>query len=295
MENKEDKAIRDTSPKEQGDGGWKLITGRKSKSLACMFKPTQNDKAQGVQQHGGVDELCDIDLTDPPCVHRQSVSEESSDLNKQANNLVDVTCESGLLPQEPVGNDSVKDGAMPPLSVTNTPVDTTRIQALNRALPSHLAPSPAEDKPTLTQNESVSCDNSSVSPNQQQNLPNVADANAQNQASSANSTVQQQPHVLFPSTFSAGQPCQFPAIPPQVLSQYMSFLQMFQQQLPPGNGVPKSSVPLRPPPGLNTEPVPEGDVPEQTPSPPPPTPTGKFSSFDKLMDALQKRFPSKSR
>jgi len=51
---------------------------------------------------------------------------------------------------------------------------------------------------------------------------------------------------------------------------------------------------VRRPPGLNTEPVPEGQMPKQQKLRPSWS-TGKFSSFDKLMVALQERFPSKNR
>ena len=263
-ESKED--LKDSSQNEQSDDGWTVFMGKKSKS-PC-YKAAKNNKAQ----YGGINQLCDIDLAGPPCKYMvsESVSCKKSDYEMQSSGMSDVSYESESL--ESLGNDSAKGR-------TNSVISVTTVEEA------------AKDKPT-TQNDS----NKSPSQSYQQNSPSLANVNAQKPTVEEDSTAQQTPHVLFPSAFP-GQQGLFPAIPPEVLSQYLSnHLQMLQQICPPGGGgLPKSSAgPVRPPPGLNTEPVPEAEVPEQSSPSPPPT-TGKFSSFDKLMEALHKRFPSKNR
>ena len=246
--------------------------GKRSKSPS--YKPAKNNKAQ----YGGISQLCAIDLAGPPCKYTggESVDHEKSECEMQSSSMSDVSYESGSL--ESPENDSVKSRANSVISVTTIEKE-------------------APDKPTTHDKTMQSDGDKSSSQSCQQNSPNVANVSAHKPTVVQDSTAGQTPPVLFPSAFP-GQQHLLPAIPPEFLSQYLSnHLQMLQQIRPPGGGVlPKSSAgPVRPPPGLNTEPVPEGEVPEQSPPPPPPPTTGKFSSFDKLMEALHKRFPSKNR
>lgn len=264
--------LKDTCQDEQSDDGWTVFIGKKSKSPS--YKPAKNNKAQ----YGGISELCDIDLAGPPCKYTsgESVDQKKSDCEMQSSSMSDVSyeCDSLKSPE----NDSVKSRANSVISVTTIEEE-------------------AQNKPTTQDKTMQNDDGKSSSQSYQQNSPNVANVNAQKPTVVQDSKAGQTPPVLFPSAFP-GQQHLLPAMPPELLSQYLSnHLQMLQQIRPPGGGVlPKSSAgPVRRPPGLNTEPVPEGEVPEQSPPPPPPPTTGKFSSFDKLMEALHKRFPSKNR
>ena len=265
-ETKEETATKESSQEERSGDGWMVFTGKKTKSLS--HKTEQNKKTQGLQQHGGVDQLCDIDLTcPPPCLYWQSVGES----NKQDSSLDGITCGAGCSPL--MVDDKVKGGAKSPTSVTSTQGDNmTRTEPLQE-LPSAL-PKSRQNPPLLSQNH-------------QQNVLTSFDPQKPPVATGASQ--QHRPQAFIPPSLTVQ------AVPPELLSQYLSSLQMLQKGFPLGNGLPKNSAPLRHPPGLNTEPVPEGEVPEQSLPPPPAPKSGKFSSFDKLMEALQKRFPSKNR
>ena len=97
----------------------------------------------------------------------------------------------------------------------------------------------------------------------------------------------QQPQA-FSFSSSPAQPFPVSSIQPQALNQYLSGL-LTQSSIAPGRVMTSSSGTVRPPPGFNTEPVSEVG-PVSTP-----LSGGKFSSFDKLMEALQNKFPSKNR
>ena len=87
------------------------------------------------------------------------------------------------------------------------------------------------------------------------------------------------------------QPQPFSGLPTHIIAQYLAGL-VVQPKITLENNLPDSCKPLRPPPGLCTEPVPAKD---QQHFSPPARPAGKFSSFEKLMERLHKRFPDKSR
>ena len=261
--------LKDTCQDQQSDNGWTVFMGKRSKSPS--YKPAKNNIAQYV----GISQLCDIDLAGPPCKYTDSESvdrkKSECEMEIHSSSMSDVSyeCESLESPE----NDSVKSRA-------NSVIGVTAIEE--------------EPQDKTMENDDDKCSSQSY----QQNSPDVANVSTQKPTVVQDSIARQTPPVVFPSAFP-GQQHLLPAIPPEFLSQYLSnHLQMLQQIRPPGGGVlPKSSAgPVRPPPGLNTEPVPEGEVPEQSPPPPPPPPTtGKFSSFDKLMEALHKRFPNKNR
>lgn len=264
--------LKGSDQEKQNDDGWTVIVGKKSKST--MHKPTLDRKEQSVQQPKGVDQLCEIDLRSPPCSYRQSVGQKSSGSDEQD------TSSCNAESSESTGGNNACGEAKSPISVTPTQAgDITRAEDL-KEVPSTLSSSAQE--PPLSSEKNQQTVPSDTNSNEQQFPVNVHSSNGQ----------QPVPVIAPPGFATPATP--FPVVPPELLSQYLCSLQMMQNGVASGGGPPKNSAPLRRPPGLNTEPVPEGEAPEHSPPPVPPS-AGKSSSFDKLMEALQKRFPSKTR
>lgn len=264
--------LKGSDQEKQNDGGWTVIVAKKSKS--GMHKPTLDRKEQYVQQHKGVDQLCKIDLTSPPCSYRQSVGQKLSISDEQ------VTSSCNAESSESTGGINACGEVKIPISMTTTQAgNITRAEGL-KEVPSALSSLATE--PLLSSEKN------------QQTVPSNTNSIGQQLPVNAHSSNGQQPVPLIAPPGFVTPATPFPVVPPELFSQYLCSLQMMQNGVASGGGVAKNSAPLRRPPGLNTEPVPEGEALEH--SSPPATPSaGKFSSFDKLMEALQMRFPSKSR
>lgn len=264
--------LRGSDQEKQNNDGWTVIVGKKSKS--AMHKPTLDRKEQSVQQHKDVDQLCEINLRSPPRSYRQSVGQKSSVSDEQD------TSSCNAESSESTGGNNACGEAKSPISVTPTQArNITRAENL-KEVPSTLSSSAQE--PLLSSEKN------------QQTVPSDTNSNGQQFPMNVHSSNGQQPVPMIAPPGFATPATPFPVVPPELLSQYLCSLQMIQNGVASGGGLPKNSAPLRRPPGLNTEPVPEGEAPEHSPPPAPPS-AGKFSSFDKLMEALQKRFPSKTR
>ena len=180
------------------------------------------------------------------------------------------------LSSESTGGNNACGEAKSPISVTPTQVgNITRAENL-KEVPSTLSSSAQE--PLLSSEKN------------QQTVPSDTNSNGQQFPMNVHSSNGQQPVPMIAPPGFATPATPFPVVPPELISQYLCSLQMIQNGVASGGELPKNSAPLRRPPGLNTEPVPEGEAPEHSPPS-----AGKFSSFDKLMEALQKRFPSKTR
>lgn len=296
---------------EQSGDGWTVFTGRKSRSPS--FNPTNAIKAAGRPSPGRADELCDIQEMCPPSSFRQgngdATRQYNGDPTKQALNIIQLASpENGeTLVQETAS--VVQESAMQEVILTSAPQDSSysvlqnaessKSLLVNNSLSSHVSPKAAsgnevhETEQSPQAEEHLPAQNSSASGCGNPLLHNVLnmDDKVPNIDALSNTTVpsctgQQPLQPFFPV-----QPFPFRGIPAHVVAQYLASL-VLQPNIPPENRLPNSSAPLRPPPGLNTEPVPEEEPEQLSPSTHPP---GKSSSFDKLMEALRKRFPNKSR
>lgn len=308
----ENRVTEEVNQEEQSGGGWTVYTRRKSKSPP--FKPTQVEKAQGRPSPGSVNELCDIELSSAPCLNRPftgnpgsenkfnslySLETEETQVDDSTKCRADCpTTASALQGDMPRSSpqassysalQSAEASCSPPVNNVLSPPLSSKAGEELRGSSISQSP-PAEEQPSVQNSSALSVDN--ALPHNDQHIaskvPNV-DAPVSTITTVSGSTCQQLPlNAFFPAP-----PFAFQGIPTEVISQYLSSL-VVQPNIPPGNNrVRTSSVPLRRPPGLNTEPVPDEEPDQPSPSSPPQA-AGK-STFDKLMDALHKRFPNKSR
>ena len=293
----ENRVIKETNLEEEACGGWTVKTKRKSKSPA--FKPTQVEKARGTTPPGRVNRLCNIDLNSPPSLGRQYSGDP--DGSRIANGLQSPDNGEIEVNQTPKSRAECHTTASTLQDLPRTsPQASSYSNTLQAAEASRNPPVNDSLLPPLTSNSGGELRGSTISPSPQaegrapaQNSSFFRDGNPHVSSQEPNadttvpsSTVQQPLNAFFPT-----QPFPFQSIPTQVITRYLSSLGV-QPNIPAGSRVPNSCAPLRRPPGLNTEPVPEED-PDQA-SPPAP-PAGKLPVFDKLMDALRKRFPNKDR
>ena len=307
----ENRGSEEISQEKESFSGWTVFARRKSKSPP--FKPMQVEKAQG-RPLGSVNELCDIELSSALCLNRQFTDNPCS--RNKFNTLHSLeddetpedgssTCKSsaefptiasalqGDIPRtspqacsysalqsseascSPPGNDVLS----PPLS--SKVVEELQGSAISQS-------PPVEERPSVQNSWAFSDDN--PLPHNDQHIaskvPNV-DASVSTNAIVSASTCQQPLNAFIPTP-----PFAFQRIHTEVISQYLSSL-VIHPNIPSGNSVRTGSAPLRRPPGLNTEPVPD-EEPDQPSTSSSPTAPSK-STYDKLMDALHKRFPNKSR
>lgn len=296
----ENRVKEETNGEEEGCSGWTVCTRRKSKSPA--FKPTRVERARERPSPGRINDLDNIDLNSSPVLGRQYSSD--SDCNSIANGL--QSPENGEIQV----NKTAKSRAECPVTalalqdLPRTSPQASSHPTLQSAEASGSPPANESLSPPLSSNAGVELRGPTISPSPPvaeqppaQNSSFVRDGNPYVTSTEPNANVptstavpsssgQQQQNTFFPVP-----PFPFQIIPTQVITQYLNSL-VVQPNIPQGSRVPNSSTPLRRPPGLNTEPVPEED-PDQVS--PPARPAGKLTSFDKLMDALHKRFPNRDR
>ena len=271
----------------------------------------QVEKVQG-RPLGSVSELCDFELSSVPCLNRQFNDNPCS--RKKFNTLHSVedgeivddggttsstdclTTSSAvqgdiprILPQSCSLStlQSMEESCSPPGNDDLSPPLSSKVgEELQGSTISQSAPT--EEQPSA-QNSSAFSDGNALPHNDQHvasKVPNVDVPFLTNTVSASN--CQQPLNAFFPTAaFQA-----FQRIPTEVISRYLSSL-VVQPNITSGNRVRTGSAPLRRPPGLNTEPVPDEEPDQSCPSSSPLAP-GK-STYDKLMDALHERFPNKSR
>lgn len=280
---------------DRSNDGWKLHTMRKSRST--LFKTAYGKKGGGSPFPNGADELCVIDKVSLPSSFRQRNGDGTKhlggELTVQALNYAEcgmtspengetaVPTEEESMIQEVIQTPSSQDSSN--TIIQNVESSTTQLQ--NNSFSSHVSPKASIGNEGYARKQLVEGEdqragqNSSLSDGDNSILPiNTAVPNF---------TGQHQP--LQP--FLPIQPLPFPALPTHIIAQYLAGL-VVQPSIPKENNFPDGCKPPRPPPGLNTEPVPAEE--QEYPSPPP-RPAGKLASFEKLMERLHKRFPDKSR
>ncbi|XP_068752198.1 uncharacterized protein [Montipora capricornis] len=256
------KVQNDDDDDDDDDNGWTVIARKKSKSPLKKQKNTKDIKS------GSISQLCEIDLDD--CIKRESIGHVFSDPKMHSIDTGSVSIDS-------TSQVSLEDD-------TNCR-DSTLVSKVGESNGECQYHAVDEDNTTGGTNKFTS----SCPQTLQQDVFCNVDNNAKVQRVAEGSSAQQASLLSYPSTLPS-QPHPFPSVPLEVFTQYLS------NQLQTPRSVPqvKNSRSVCRPPGLNTEPVPEGEIPCQQTTPLS-APAGKFSSFDKLMVALQKRFPSKDR
>ena len=305
---RENKGSGEINQGEESGCAWTVYTRRKSKSPP--FKPMQVENEQG-RPHGSVNELCDIELTSVPYLNRQfndnpcsrnkfntlhSLEDgetlEDGDTASSTDFPASASAMQGDIPRtSPQAcsfstSQSVEASCSPPGNeVLSPPLSSKAGEELQG---STIAKSPqAEERPSA-QNSSAFSDGNALPHTDQQIASKVPNVDAPVSTNTVSASPCQQPlNAFFPTPSFA-----FQRIPTEFISQYLSSL-VVQPNITSGNRVQTGSAPLRRPPGLNTEPVPDEEPDQSCPSSSPPAP-GK-STFDRLMDALHKRFPNKSR
>ena len=287
---------------------WTVYTRRKSKSPP--FKPMQVEKAQS-SPPGSVNELCDIELSIAPWLNRQfpdnpcstnkfntlhsledgetledGKSKSSAEFPTTASALQGGMPRTSPQPCSYSTLQSAEASCSPPGNDVLSPPLSSKVGEGLQGSTTSQSP-PTEERPSYVQNSSAFSDDNPLPHSDQHSaskVPNV-DAPVSTNTTVSASTCQHSLNAFFPTP-----PFAFQRIPTEVISQYLSSL-VVQPNISSGNSLRTASALLRRPPGLNTEPVPDEDQPSPSSSPPA---RGK-SSFDKLMDALHKRFPNKSR
>lgn len=249
--------------------GCTLFLGKRQSSPSKKQTKTNN------AQSGSISQLCETDCSDSPCVDKQfSGQSTSSDAEIQSSSASSISfdCVSqtssedgyvGCGESSPIGEADGLRGDQ-----QNGPGNGGNVTAGTGNFP----PFPH------THQQSAFC-----TVNSNADVRQVAECSSAQQAS----------HSIHPSTLLT-QPYPLPAVPSDLLSQYLLNQQQNLQTSEIVSQLSHFSGSVRRPPGLNTEPVPEGQMPKQQKLRPSWS-TGKFSSFDKLMVALQERFPSKNR
>lgn len=249
--------------------GWTLFLGKRQKNPSKRQTKTNN------AQSGSVSQLCEIDCSDSPSVDKQfSDQTTSSDAGIQSSS-------AGCISFDCVSQTSSEDGYVG-CGESSLVGEADGLRGDQQNGPGNWG------------NVTAGTGNFPPSPQtHQQSAFCTVSSNADAQQVAEGLSTQQASHSIHPSTLLT-QPYPLPAVSPDLLSQYLSNQ---PQNLQTSENVPQLSHfsgSVRHPPGLNTEPVPEGQVPKQQKLRPSWS-TGKFSSFDKLMVALQERFPSKNR
>ena len=300
----------------ESGGGWTVHTRRKSKSPP--LKPLQVEEAQSRPSPGSVNKLCDIELgsqlssntqfTDNPCsrnkfnslhlledgeTQKDGETQEDGGIKSRAECPTTASTLQGDMPRtSPRACSysallSAEASCSPPANNVLSPLLFSKAEEELQGSTISQSTS-AEEQPSVQNSSAFSDDN--PSPHNDQHiawkLPNV-DAPVAASTTVSGATCQQPLNAFIPNP-----PFAFQGIPTEVITRYLSSL-VAQPSIPPCTRVRTGSPPLRRPPGLNTEPVPDEEPDQPSPSSSPPA-AGK-STYDKLMDALHKRFPNKSR
>ena len=299
----ESRGAEEINREEESDAEWAVYTRRKSKSPP--FKPLQVEKARDRPSPGSVNERCDLELSSHPRLNRQlpdnpcsrnkfnslhsledDDAQEEGDTKSKAECPTTASVLQGDMPR--TSPQSAEASCSPPVNNVLSPPLLSRAEEELQGSAISQSP-PAEEQPSV-QNSSAFSDGSPLPQNDQHiasKVPNV-DAPVSSNTTVSGSTCQQPLNAFFPT-----RPFALQAMPTQVITRYLSGL-VVQPNMPSCNRARTGSAPLlRRPPGLNTEPVPDEEPDQPPPSSSPPA-AGK-STYDKLMDALHKRFPNKSR
>ena len=305
---KENRGSEEINQGEESGNEWTVYTRRKSKSPP--FKPLQVENAQG-RPLGSVNELCDVELSSVPCLNRQFNgnpcsrnkfntlhSLEDGEALEDGGTTSSTDCPTtasavrGDIPRTSPQAcsfstlQSVEASCSPPGNDVLFPPLSSKVGEELQG--STISPSPPTEERPSAQNSSEFSDGNALPQNDQHIVSKVPNVDAPVSTNTVSASTCQQPlNAFFPTPTFA-----FQRIPTEVISQYLSSL-VVQPNITSGNRVRPGSASLRRPPGLNTEPVPDEEPDESCPSSSPPAP-GK-STYDKLMDALHKRFPNKSR
>ena len=243
-----------------------------------FFGKRQRSPSKKDAQSRSTGPLCKIDCADSPCVNKQCFGQTtSSDATIQSSSASTISFDS-------VSQTSSDDGYVGS-GESSLVGETDRLKG------------DQQNKPVNGDTVTAGSGNFPSSPQtHQQSAFCIANSNADVRQVTEGSSAQQASHAIYPPTLLT-QPYPLPAVPPELLSQCLSNHLQVMQNLQTSEIVPQFSNfsgSVRRPPGLNTEPVPEGQMQTQQKLPSSGS-SGKFSSFDKLMVALQERFPSKNR
>ena len=278
---------------DQIDDGWKLYTSKKSRST--LLKQICGKKEDGNPPSVGSDEMCvsnEVSLLssfrqrngDGTRLHGgettvQALNYANCGMATPENRETVAPTEQETRIQEVIQTPSPQD-----ISVFQN-VESSTTQPENNLLLSHVSPKAGNVNEGYATKQSAEAEDqraaqkSSSSDGRNPILPtNIAVPNLTGQ----HQTLQQ---------FLPIQPQPFSGPPTHIIAQYLAGL-VVQPKITLENNLPDSCKPLRPPPGLCTEPVPAKDQQQLSP---PARPAGKFSSFEKLMERLHKKFPDKSR
>lgn len=307
---KENRGTEEINREIESGGGWTVHTRRKSKSPP--LPPLQVEKAQGRPSPGSVNKLCDIEVgsqlclntqfNDNPCSRNKFNSlhlledgeiQEDGGIKSRAERPTTTSALQGDMPRTSPracsysALQSAEASCSPTANNVLSPLLLSKAEEELQGLTISQSTS-AEEQPIVQNSSAFSDDNPSPHNDQHiaSKLPNV-DAPVSANTTMSGATCQQPLNAFIPNP-----PFAFQGIPTEVITRYLSSL-VAQPSIPPCNRVRTGSAPLRRPPGLNTEPVPDEEPDQPSPSSSPPA-AGK-STYDKLMDALHKKFPNKSR
>lgn len=304
----ENRDSEEINQSEESGSAWTVYTRRQSKSPP--FKPMQVENALG-RPLGSVNELCDVELSSVPCLNRQFNdnpcsrnkfntlhSLEDGEALQEGGTTSSTDCPTtASAVQEDIPRtspqacsfstlQSVEASCNPPENDVLSPPLSSKVGEEFQGSTISQSP-PTEERPSA-QTSSAFSDGNALPHSDQHIASKVPNVDAPVSANTLSASTCQQPlNAFFPTPHFA-----FQRIHTEVISQYLSSL-VVQPNITSGNRARTGSAPLRRPPGLNTEPVPDEEPDQSCPSSTP-SASGK-STYDKLMDALHKRFPNKSR